>query len=244
MSALVDTGANFSLISAEAAKSVGLTIRDGEGATINDSSGANVDFRIAVAKKFTIGQVELRNAVFFVMRDDQQPFVNLPLSERGIIGMPILLPLQKIRFERNGTFEVDVSPTRHQPSNMFFEGSEAIFEGEFESQRIKFFLDTGASRTRVLPLFASEFQSFVKARGTKSSTRITGVGSSVEVESLVLPELEFRVTGTGLVLKSAEVVLKDTAGNSRWYHVWTGMDLLRQARSVMVDFRSMRFDVS
>lgn len=244
VSALVDTGANFSLISAEAAKSVGLTIRDGEGATISDSSGANVDFRIAVAEKFTIGQIELRNTVFFVMRDDQQPFVNLPLGERVIIGMPILLPLEKIRFERSGTFEIDVSSKRRQPSNMYFEGSEAIFEGEFAKQRIKVFLDTGATRTRVLPLFANQFQSFVKEQGVKSSTRITGVGSSVEVESMLLPQVDFRVTGTDLVLKSAQVVLKETAGNSRWYHVWIGMDLLRQARAVMVDFKTMRFDVS
>jgi predicted aspartyl protease len=242
--ALVDTGANFSLISAEEAKRLGLTIRGGEGATIGDSSGANVDFRIAVAEKFRIGEIELRNAVFLVMRDAQQPFVNLPLGERAIIGMPILLPLQTIRFDRNGTFEVDVFSKRRLPSNMYFEGSEAIFEGEFAKQRIKIFLDTGATRTRVLPLFANQFQSFVKEHGVKSSTRITGVGSSVEVESMVLPEVKFRVTGTDLVMKSPQVVLKDTAANSRWYHVWIGMDLLRQANSVTIDFRSMRFDVT
>ena len=243
VTALVDTGANFSLISAEEAKRLGLTIRDGEGATIDDSSGASVDFRIAVADKFTIGAIELRNAVFFVMRDDQQPFVNLPLGERAIIGMPILLPLQAIRFDRNGTFEVDVSSKPRLPSNMYFEGSEAVFAGEFAKQRIKIFLDTGATQTRVLPLFAREFQSFVKEHGTKGLTRITGVGSSVEVESMILPEVKLRVTGTELVLKSAQVVLKDTAANSRWYHVWIGMDLLRQANSVTIDFRSMRFDV-
>ena len=42
------------------------------------------------------------------------------------------------------------------PSNMYFEGSEAIFEGEFAKQRIKIFLDTGATRTRVLPLFTNQ----------------------------------------------------------------------------------------
>jgi predicted aspartyl protease len=244
VSALVDTGANFSLISAEEAKRLGLTIRDGEGATIGDSSGANVDFRIAVAEKFTIGHVELGNAVFFVMRDDQQPFVNLPIGERVIVGMPILLALQSIRFDRNGTFEVDLSLDRRRASNMYFDGSEAIFEGEFAKQRIKIFLDTGATRTRVLSLFANQFQSFVNEHGTKSSDRITGVGSSVEVESMMLPEVKFRVTGTDLILKPAQVVLKDTAANSRWYHVWIGMDLLRQPRAVTIDFKAMTFDIS
>jgi predicted aspartyl protease len=243
VSALVDTGANFSLISAEEAKRLGLTIRDGEGATIGDSSGANVDFRLAIAEKFTIGNIELRNAVFFVMRDDQQPFVNLPIGERVIVGMPILLALQTIRFDRNGTFEVDLSLNRRRASNMYFEGSEAIFEGEFAKQRIKIFLDTGATRTRVLLLFANQFQSLVNEHGTKSSDRITGVGSSVEVESMMLPEVKFRVTGTDLILKSAQVVLKDTAANSRWYHVWIGMDLLRQPKAVTIDFKAMTFDM-
>ena len=244
VSALVDTGANFSLISTEEAKRLGLTIRDGEGAMIGDSSGANVDFRLALAEKFTIGHVELRNAVFFVMRDDQQPFVNLPIGERVIVGMPILLALQTIRFDRSGTFEVDLSSNRRRASNMYFEGSEAIFEGEFAKQRIKIFLDTGATRTRVLSLFANQFQSFVNEHGTKSSDRITGVGSSVEVESMMLPEVKFRVTGTDLILKPAQVVLKDTAANTRWYHVWIGMDLLRQSRAVTIDFKAMRFDTS
>ena len=243
VSGLVDTGANFSLISAEEAKRFGLTIQDGGGATIGDSSGANVDFRIAVADKFKIGEIELRNAVFFVMRDDQQPFVSLPLGERLIIGMPVLLSLQTIRFDRNGTFEAGLPSAPDRPSNMYFEGSEAVFAGEFAKERIKIFLDTGAVRTRVLPLFDNQFRSFVKENGVKSLTRITGVGSSVQVESLLLPEVRLRVTGTELVLTSAQVVLKDTAPNSRWYHVWMGMDLLQQPTSVMIDFKSMRLDV-
>ena len=242
-SALVDTGANFSLISADEAKRLGLTSQDGAGATIGDSSGANVDFRIAVADKLKIGEIELRNTVFFVMRDDQQPFLSLPLGERLIIGMPVLLSLQTIRFDRKGTFEAGLTATADRPPNMYFEGSEAVFAGEFDKQRIKIFLDTGAVRTRVLPLFDSQFRSFVKEHGVKSFTRITGVGSSVEVESLLLPEVSFRVTGTELVLESAPVVLKDTAANSRWYHVWMGMDLLRKPASVTIDFKSMRLDI-
>ena len=240
--ALVDTGANFSLISAEEAKRLGLSIRDGAGATLSDSAGTSVDFRLAVAEKFTLGEIELRNTVFFVMRDDQQPFVDLPIGERVIIGMPILLALRSFRFDHRGNFDVGLSIGARRSANMYFEGSEAIFEGEFRRQRIKIFLDSGATRTRVLRRFAKEFRSFVDEKGTRSSDRITGVGSSMELESKLLPEVKFRVTGTELVLRSAQVVLADSAVNSRWYHVWMGMDLLSQPRSVTINFREMRID--
>ena len=239
---IVDSGANFSLISEAEAKRLGLELHESSGATMGDSSGANIGFRIAVADHLTVGRVRLRHVAFFVMRDDQQPFVDLPSGERGIIGIPVLLALQTVRWNREGKFEVGFDPraTPRLKSNLCFEGAQPIVEGEFRQSRINLFLDTGATHTRVLPLFAREFAAFVNESGKKGSQRVTGVGGSVEVLTVTLPELRLRISGPELVLKPAEVLLKETASDLRWSHMWVGMDMLNQARVVTIDFKSMK----
>jgi len=239
---VVDTGANFSLISEAEAKRLGLTIHDRGGSRMGDAAGASVDVRIAVADQLTVGNIRLRHVSLFVVRDDQQPFIDLPSGERGVLGLPVLLAFQTLRWKQEGTFEVGFPPgSRKGPrSNICFEGANLIVEGEFRQSKINVFLDTGATRTRVLSLFAKEFASFINEFGTKGSDRVTGVGNSVEVDVITLPELALRISGFDAVLRPAQVLLKDTTSDNRRSHVWGGLDLLNQARAVTLDFKSMR----
>lgn len=239
---LVDTGANFSLISEAEAKRLGLTVHGSGGSRIGDAAGASVGFRIAVADQLTVGRIRLRHVTFLVMRDDQQPFIDLPSGERGVLGLPVLLALQTLRWKQEGTFEVGFAPgSRKGPkANICFEGSNLIIEGEFRQSKINVFLDTGATRTRALPLFAKEFASFINEFGTKGTDRVTGVGSSVEVDAITLPELALRINGFDVVRRPAQVLLKETTSDSRWWHIWISLDLLNQARVVTLDLKSMR----
>jgi hypothetical protein len=238
---MVDTGANFSLIGAAEAKRLGLIIHESGGAKIGDSVGSNVDVRIAVADQLTVGSIRLSNAIFFVAPDDQQPFIDLPSGERGVLGLPVLLAFHTLRWKQEGTFEIGFAPgSRKGPkSNICFEGANLIIDGEFRQSKINVFLDTGATRTRVLPLFAKEFPSFIDEFGRKGSDRVTGVGGSAEVDVITLPELALRISGFDAVLRPAQVLLKDMTPDSRWWHVWGGLDLLNQARVVTLDLKSM-----
>ncbi len=103
------------------------------------------------------------------------------------------------------------------------------------------FVDTGAVHTRGLPRLAHEFSDFINEVGTKSSQRVTGVGNSIEVDSLRLPQLPLRISGQEIVLSPATVLLKNTASDLERCHVWIGMDSLNQASVVTLDFKAMRF---
>ena len=82
--------------------------------------------------------------------------------------------------------------------------------------------------TRTLIRFARDFSGFVNESGKKGSQRVTGVGRSVEVDTMILPELKLRVRGPEVVLRPATVLLKDTVSDLSRCHVWIGMDLLTQ----------------
>lgn len=72
--------------------------------------------------------------------------------------------------------------------------------------------------------------------GTK---RVTGVGHSVDVASTTVLELTLRIGGLDTVLRPAHVLVNQTTAAGQRDHGNLGMDLLGQARSVTIDFRSM-----
>jgi hypothetical protein len=238
---LLDTGANFSLISEGEAKRMGLTLLPSQGHKIEGSAGAEVDFRIAIADRLSVGEYSFRNVPFLVVGDDQQPFVELLMGERGLLGLPLILAFRTIRWSQPGSFELGFAPgVRHsQISRLCFDGLQPVIEGEFQQKMINVFLDTGATRTRILPLFAKDFSSFLKEFGKKGSEKVTGVGGSIEVDSFNLPLVTLRIGGFDATLRYTPVLLKETTSDSRWWHVWVGMDLLNQARAVTIDFTSM-----
>ena len=122
---------------------------------------------------------------------------------------------------------------------MYLDGQKIMAEGEFKKRRINLFVDTGSIHTRGLPRFAHEFSDFINELGTKSSQRVTGVGNSIEVDSVTLPQLPLSINGQEIVLSSASVLLRDTASDLDQCHVWIGIDFLNQASSVTLDFKAM-----
>lgn len=235
---ILDTGANFSTISESEAKRLGLTTHE-SAVKGTVATGAQIGFRTAVAGQLTVGNVRLRHVIFLVARDDQQPFVDLPSGERGVLGLPVLLALQTMRWSADGTFESGFRSARSsvRKSNLCFEGADVVTETGFRQSKLNLHLDTGASETVLFPKFAEEFASVVSESGQKNSKRVTGLGDSVEVDAVSLPLLTFRIGGFDATLRPAQVLLKQV--RSRWLHGLLGLDLLSQARVVTIDFRSM-----
>jgi predicted aspartyl protease len=240
---LVDSGANVSLISESEVKRLGLTIDESGGATIGDSSGARFGFRITVADRLELGKLRLEHVLFIVLRDDQQPFVELAEGERAILGFPVFKAFETVRWTKEGAFEIGFASGGEAPGkpNLFFEGQQMFAEGESMGKTINLFVDTGAVHTRLLPRFARDFPDFVASFGKKDSQKVTGVSASVEVESVTLPEVKLGVRGSEVKLSPVTLLTKDTVSDLARCHAWIGMDALSQPGMVALDFKAMTF---
>ena len=104
---------------------------------------------------------------------------------------------------------------------------------------MEFSLDTGAQYTDLYPKFAKRFADLVRASGTAESRRLTGVDGSAKFKSVVLGSVELRLLGRTLTLKPAHVLLSEHNADSQWYFGNLGMDVLNQAKSITLDFRTM-----
>lgn len=241
---IVDTGANFSLISEGEARRLGLAIHEAPGSHGTDAAGSSVAFRLALAERLSIGAFELRNVTFLVASDEQQPFADLPSTSRGVIGIPVLLALETIRWHADGRFEIGVPGPRgtRREANLCFDGANPQVNAQYQGRPIRVFLDLGATTTRLMPAFARDFPEAIEGAKTGPST-VRGVGDSAKVDAAFLENVMLQVGGRDLRLPSAEALLKDLPGQRDRFHVWAGLDLFAAARAVTVDFRSMRLEV-
>lgn len=238
LSFFFDTGANISIIGEATAKELGLTLINVDG-RMGDASGQGVSgLRLALVSDLRIGGLHLRNVPFLVLTDTGEPWVNLPKSKHGIIGMPLLLAMRTIRWTPTGSFETGFpSQAFHlQSCNMLFHNSNPVIDVLAGNRHLDFTLDTGAVTTDLNPAFAKALPLLMKA-GTPEKQTIEGLGGTVEQASVLLPSVTFTVGGQNVELRPAHVFTEH--GNGAWAAGNLGMDLLKQAHAFTLDFSAM-----
>jgi tetratricopeptide (TPR) repeat protein len=236
-----DTDAAVSLLSESEAKRLGLAVLDVD-TKIEGMSGIGVAARVAVADNLFLGNVHLAHVAFYVLPDKQPPFNDLPVGSRGVLGIPVILALQTLRWNpKAGIFECafPAKPEDIRHANIAFDDASPVTQVFIQRRPLEFSLDTGAQQTDLYPAFAKEFANFVGDYGKKESHKLTGIDGSATFESTVLPAVTIQVGGREVVLNPARVYLEEHNSTSQWYFGNLGMDLFNQARSVTLDFQAM-----
>ena len=128
------------------------------------STGARVDFRIAVADQLSFGSILVRNVAFLVFPDDQPPFKDGSLGSHGLIGIPVLLAFERFTWGADKKFEigsklVNVGASRR---NLCFDGNTPVTQLQLADRNLSFVLDTGATNTDLFPPFASAFPELIR----------------------------------------------------------------------------------
>ena len=236
----LDTGANLSFLSESEAKRLGLSVQESNAKSYG-AAGAQAAFRTAVAQELTVGGIRLRNVAFMVLHDDEPVFPELEPGERGAIGLPVLLAMGTIQWNASGDFRIGFPPDSGRiEQNLCFDGANPVTRLEFEQRQLNASFDTGDEVSEMGPAFAKQFAVFVNQHGKKSTKRVEGFGGSTELKEMLLPELRFKVGGLQVVLHPAHVLLGPTGEGSHSHFATVGLDLLRQARQVTIDFEGLR----
>jgi predicted aspartyl protease len=232
-----DTGAALSVMGTADAKMLGLTVKHVE-MHLSEASGTSIPgIDLALAQDLMIGGLHLRNVPFFVLQDTGEPFVHVPVGSRGLIGLPVMIAMRKLRWEPNGWFEfgnrVDSDKTAEQ--NLLFHGATAIVQLHVKDKPLIFSLDTGAVDTDLNESFATALPEIVNA-GQKESRAITGLGGSNRYDSVLLGPVTFDIGGRGVTLNSPHVFPKHSLGN---FDGNLGNDILKQAKAMVLNFERM-----
>jgi predicted aspartyl protease len=241
-----DTGANLSTLSESEALRLGMEIKDvNAGGGSADVNGNRVLFRIALAKSLVLGGIVLENAAFLVTSNEQQPFVDMEIGQRGLIGLPVLRTLGHIEWSRENVFKVDRSPkpANVAAANLCFDDLSLVAQASFQQHELPFLLDTGATTTDLWPKFAVVAAKLIRKSGTRESHTVTGVGGSQNFDAISVPKVVLRLGGMSVALQPAHVLETELRAANKWFYGNLGNDLLGQAQEVSIDFRTMTLEL-
>ena len=204
-------------------------------------TGAQADSRVAVADHLSIGSIRLRHVAFLVFSDDQPPFNQSPPGSRGLVGIPVLLALQRFVWGADRKFEIgSKSSIQSAPhADLCFDGHHPVAQMQFENRRLALTLDTGATNTDLYPPFAAAFPDLIRTAAKTDSYRTEGVGGAKNMDAATLSSLHFSIGGFLVVLSPAAVLLTHTTETSKFFHGNLGIDLLQQAHKTAFDFKAM-----
>jgi hypothetical protein len=241
---LLDTGANFSVISDEEALRLGMRINETSGRA-GDLAGGSVAARTATAERLTIGSTEMRGVTFLVTPASEMPWKELPPGKQGIMGMPIAVALETVRWSSADSCTVGSSERNRSSAagtRIAFERLFVVAEVTVEGKSLRFTLDTGnQTGTQLWRRFGRELPQFVAERGTKSSARLTQIGGAADHPTIVIPEVRLAIGGTDVTLTNVHL-FSPPVGNDSSFGL-LGFDVFANAREVTIDFRSMRLIV-
>jgi predicted aspartyl protease len=235
-----DTGADVSVLSESEAKRFGLRVL-AVAIKLGGLAGAQTDSRVAIADEVSIGSIRLRHVAFLVLSDDQPPFNESRPGEAGLLGIPVLLALQRFVWEADRRFAINPKASHKglPHADLCFDGHHPVAGIEFENRSLAFTLDTGATNTDLYPPFAATFPKFIQAAAKTDSRRTEGVGGARNTDAAILPSVHFSIGRFPVVLRPAGVLLTHTTETSKFFYGNLGIDLLQQAHTRTFDFKAM-----
>lgn len=240
--AVLDTGANLSVVSATTAARLGLR-ELGEG-RVGSSSRGSVAARVAVADRLELAGLVLEHVAFLVL-DDAQLEMPVPggYHIEAIVGFPVFRAMQRVRFGRDGVFAAGGPAGDPQAgSPLALAGSDLFVEAQVGGIDVPLHLDSGGSASSLSARFAALHPAVVEAL-PRGRDRIAGAGGTTEREVAHWPDVDVVVGGRRLRLPTLPVALRDSDDVQVSSQGVLGGDVLNAFDSWSLDFRTLRFEL-
>lgn len=234
VSALVDTGAQYAVITESMARRAGLAPLH-DPVVVGGSSGRAVRARVTLAE-ITLGRSQFSNAVVLIVPDEA---LALPMGFKidAIIGMPQLRAFAALEFNQQTlrTFTIAPPDGALEP-NIAFDGWRLIAPVLVDSNEAWMQIDTGARRSSLYTLHdeGARVDNAVTLRGVGGARRVRGETGRATLQlgdlNVTVPELR-------------RLVLNKPSEGCRapWPNSLLGQDFLRR-RAFRINFETMRLD--
>lgn len=238
--AVLDTGANLSVVSATTAKKLGLHLLDAT-ASVGSTGSASVPTRLAIADRLTISGMTLRNVAFLVMDDAALSFpVPGGYTIDAIIGFPVFRALGRSTFRSDGfTPGGRAAPA---PANLRAVGNDLFVVSRINGIAVPLHLDSGASQTALTSRFA-EAHSELVANLPRGERNMAGAGGAIRQPIGWWRPAEVAIDGRSMTLDQVQVVLSAGPAKHDTKLGTLGQDVLRHFQWWAVDLAAMRFEL-
>lgn len=239
--AVVDTGANLTVLSAETARRLGVTALETE-ARVGNSVQGTVAVRVGVADRLAIAGIVVRNVPVLVIADSELTFPQAGgYRITSIIGLPVLRALGRIRMDADSFAIETPQPFDAARQNLFANNNDFYLAARVGGHDVPLFLDTGANQTALGAGFAEAHPHIVRSLVT-GDRRSGGAGGQQILRAARWTNQMFTAAGRSVLLQAISIELPAAGARSRHMGV-IGADTLRRFESHTIDFSAMRLEL-
>ena len=240
---ILDTGANFSVLSASFAKRLGVVASVGTAQT-KGSSGAENALHTGLIPEVRIGGATIHNVIVLIF-DDKNLLIRTGPKDtyqiHAVIGYPVFQALGKVTFTRAGQFLAGSNAAIGSAfSRMFMNKLTPLLQCGIHDDERLFAFDTGASGSEFFRPYYREFaQDFAGLKLRKTQT--SGAGGAKEQPVYILKSAKLMVSGYSVVLYDVPVFPKPLENGVDLTYGNLGRDLVAGFDSFTLDFTRLRF---
>ncbi len=192
---ILDTGANFSTVSASFASKLGLQPSH-DAAQTQGITGAENKLHVALLPELKLGGATIHNVVLLVLEDKT---LNVPTGKtthyqvNAVLGYPVLQALKRITFTKEGHFLAGPdSPSGQGGAPLYMNELTPLLECQVESRKVLFSFDTGANGTLLSDRYHRDFPEQFK-RLEKKPYSMSGAGGVKRAMAYYLPDVRLQV---------------------------------------------------
>jgi predicted aspartyl protease len=237
---ILDTGANFSVLTESAAQQMNLKLSEGTAQT-QGSSGAENRLHIAIIPEMKVGTSVLHNVAVLVLPDSalRVPLPNGKYQIDAILGFPVLSALGELTFTSENELKVAGGGDKSGAA-MYMQQLNPLVDCRVNGHDLLLFLDSGAGSTalgvRYYNRFTGEFASLARVH-----RRVVGAGGEKVIDTYPLPSVVLQIGDRSATLKNVAVNAMPVGTDFDLLYGKIGRDLTSKFSSFTIDFRSMRF---
>jgi hypothetical protein len=234
---VLDTGANFSVVSETFAHQLGLTLSTGIAHT-QGATGAENPFHAAILDTLTIGNATLHNVVLLVLPDAN---LTIRTSKKksyvlpAILGYPVFQALGIIRFTHNHRFQAGPTlPLTGNSSPIYMEKLNVLFSCRTHDHPRPFLFDSGANATTFFVPYDREFAADLlhEKQGTRNGF---GAGGTSTDQVYVLDHVDLELANRIVDLQHIAVFKNPQNTLADEYEGALGRDLISSLDSLTLD---------
>ena len=239
--AVVDTGAGLTVLSAETAQRLGVTLLEGD-TRVGNGVATTVAVRAGIADRMTIAGTTIRNVPVLIIDDSQLTFPqanNYRIT--SIVGLPVMRALRRVKLDATSFTVEAAQPFDPARQNLFADSNDLHVPVVVGGRETFLFIDTGANQVILTERFAAAHPDLVETL-TTSDLRTASAGGTRTQRSAVWANQELRIGDRAAIVPSISIALQ-TDDLSREHAGVLGSSALRLFRSHTFDFQAMRLEL-
>ncbi len=234
---LFDTGFSMSCMRRSLAEQTGLPIYDVD-LPVAGATGEKALCDVIVVDSFYLGELLIRNSIFWVFDDKDLSLPEYDFYVNGVIGMPILQALGELKIYRDGKIFIPGQPGEYHLRNLAFTDLDPVIAVVENNDTMPFYFDTGASFSEFYHTYYEKNKERIEKQFERKTYRFGSLAGVKEFHYFLADSSTINVGGSSAELYNKGIHMESVYDDPEKVYGNLGSDFIKLFDAMTISFTS------